>query len=70
MWLTFWENDEALEDGANLWCWDTRGSTYKESGFSMRCTCYLCFTLIPVKHKLRTANPGYEFQSGETKNQG
>ena len=26
------------------------------------------FAVIPVKHKLRTANPGYEFQSGETKN--
>ena len=26
----FGENGDIVEDGANLWCWDTRGSIYKE----------------------------------------
>ena len=33
----FWKKGEVLEGGANLWCWETLGSTYKEKGFSRGC---------------------------------
>ena len=34
MYWIVWENYELMEIGANLWCWDTRESTYNERQFS------------------------------------
>ena len=36
----FGKGNEFLEGRANLWCWDTRGSAYKEKDFSVAvCNC-------------------------------
>ena len=51
------ENDEVLVGEANLWCWETRGSTYKKRYFSRGCatTIAVCTITIPLTHILRTA---------------
>ena len=61
----FVENDQVLEGGAKLWCWDTWGSTSKERDFSRWCAINITVCNCP-----RTADthPGYEFQTGETIN--
>ena len=47
----FEKNDEVLEGGANLWCGNTRGSTYRKRDFSRGCviTIAIC-NLIPLTH--------------------
>ena len=62
----FEKNDEVPEGGANLLFWNTRESTYKERDFSKGCAVTIAVSNCP--HTCEKANPGYEFQTGETIN--
>ena len=66
----FGENDEVQEGGVNLPCWDTREVTKKKEIFQGDALSPLDFVtaLIPLKQIMRTANPGYGIQTGETIN--
>ena len=61
------KNNDDQEGGAHLWCWDTRRNTYKKRVFQEDVPSPLLFVIafISLTHLLRTANPGYEFRTGE-----